>query len=116
MRLEENDLHDWYIDGIALGPSEITLLVHLDDARKKIELTGVTRCLLNNLLMTNIIYAAKIASAEDEPELYQSEIARLDTSYPAKWANGTARRILSISASVGLEGIIEFDVLKIRDF
>jgi hypothetical protein len=60
--------------------------------------------------MTNIVYAAKIVSAEDEPELY----ARLEASYPAKWS-GTASKILSINGSVGLDGIIEFDDLDVAD-
>jgi hypothetical protein len=100
----ENDLHDWYIDGITLGQSEITLFVHLYEVRKKIIFKGVTRCLLDNLLMMNIIYSAQIVSAEDEPELY----TRLEASYPAKWCIKTAPNLLSINGAVGVDGIIEF--------
>jgi hypothetical protein len=108
----ENDMHDWYIDGLMMGPSEITLFVHYyDKMRKKITFKGVTRCLLDNLLMTNIVYAAKIISAEDEPELY----ARLEASYPSKWTSGTGSKILSINASVGLEGTIEFQDFEVID-
>ncbi|HVH82351.1 MAG TPA: hypothetical protein VM782_23350 [Stellaceae bacterium] len=106
----ENDLHDWYIDSIELRQSEITLLVHLYEARRRITFKGVTRCLLDNLLMTNIIYAAKIISIEDEPESY----TRLEASYPAKWS-GTAPKILSINGAVGLDGIIEFSDLEVVD-
>lgn len=107
----ENDLHDWYIDEIAVRQSEITLLVHLYDAQKRITFKGVTRCLLDNLLVMNIIYSAKLVSSVGEPELY----ARLEASYPAKWVRETASKILSINGSVGLDGIIEFNDLEIVD-
>ncbi len=110
----ENDLHDWFIDGVLLAPSEVTLFIHLYQARKKIRLVGATRCLLNDLLIQNIIYEAKIISADQQPELHQAEIARLDASYPRRWS-GIAPNILTISASVGLEGIIEFDDLEVTD-
>jgi hypothetical protein len=110
----ENDLHDWYIDGIMLTPSEVTLFVYFYEARRKIRLGGATRCLLNDFLISNIIYEAKIISAHEEPELYQAEVARLDASYPAKWS-GTAPKILSISASVGMQGAIEFRDLEVID-
>jgi hypothetical protein len=110
----ENDLHDWYIDGIMLAPSGVTLFVHLYEARKEIRLGGATRCLLNDLLILNIIAEAKIISANEEPELYQAEIARLDASYPAR-SSGTATNILSISSSVGMEGIIEFRDVEVTD-
>lgn len=107
----ENDLHDWRIDGIKLRQAEITLFVHLYEARRKITLKGVTRCLLDNLLMMDIIYSAKLVSSADEPQLY----ARLEASYPVKWVRETASKILSINGSVGLDGIIEFDDLEIVD-
>ena len=110
----ENDLHDWCIDGVMLAPSEVTLFVHLYEARKEIRLLGATRCLLNDLLIQNIISEAKIISADQQPELHQAEIARLDASYPRRWS-GTAPNILMISASVGLEGIIEFRDLEVTD-
>ena len=61
----ENDLHDWYIDGIMLAPSGVTLFVHLYEARKEIWLGGATRCLLNDLLIQNIISEAKIICADE---------------------------------------------------
>jgi hypothetical protein len=111
----ENDLHDWYIDGIMVTPSEITLSVHLYEARKKLKFTGVTRCLLDNLLMMNIIYSAKIASMEEAAELFREEITRLERSYPAKGCSGTGSKILSINGAVGLDGVIEFDDVEIED-
>ena len=110
----ENDLHDWHIDGVMLAPPEISLFLHFYESRKKIVLGGVTRCLLNDLLIQNIISEAKIISADQQPELHQAEIARLDASYPRQW-RGTASNILTISASVGLEGIIEFHDLEVAD-
>jgi hypothetical protein len=118
----ENDLHDWYIDGIMLAPleqivlvpSEVTLFVHLYEARKKIRLSGVRRCLLDNFFIQNIIYEAKVVSVDDEPELYQAEIGRLEARYPAR-LSGTRPKILSISASVGMEGVIEFGDLEVTD-
>jgi hypothetical protein len=65
--------------------------------------------------MTNIIYAAKIVSETEDAEFYQQELKRLDASYPAKWRNGIAPNLLSVSASVGLDGIIEFNDLEVVD-
>ncbi len=110
----ENDLHDWHIDGVMLAPSEITLFLHLYEARKRIRLGGATRCLLNDFLVQNIIYEAKIVSADEQPELHGAEVARLEASYPAS-LSGTAPNILTISASVGLEGAIEFRDLEVID-
>lgn len=111
----ENDLHDWYIDGVTLEQTEITLFVHLYEARKKIKFIGVTRCLLDNLMMTNIIYVLEIISAQSKPDQYNVQIERLEASYPAKWTKGLAPQLLLISASVGLEGLIEFQDLEVID-
>jgi hypothetical protein len=110
----ENDLHDWYIDGVMMGPSEVTLFVHFYEARKEIRFSGVTRCLLDNWFVQNIIYEAKVISADKEPELYRAEIAPLDAKYPARFS-AADHKILLISASVGVEEIIEFRDFQVID-
>jgi hypothetical protein len=110
----ENDLHDWYIDGIMVTPSEITLLLHFYETRKKIRLGGVTWCSLNDLFTQNIIYEAKIVSADEQPDLYWAEVVQLQASGPVNvW--GRAPNIMTISASLGLEGAIEFRDLEVTD-
>lgn len=110
----ENALHDWYIDGLMLAPSEVTLFVRFYEARKKIRFLGATRCFLDDFLIQNVIYEAKIVSLDEAPEQYRVETARLESRYPGRLA-GTAPRIFVISASVGLEGIIEFQDFEVID-
>ncbi len=111
----ENDLHDWYIDGVMMKPSEVVFSVRsYDGTRKKIRFSGATRCLLNNWFIQNIIYEAKIISADKDPELYRAEIAPLDAQYPARLSMAD-QNILLISASIGVEGIIEFRDFEVID-
>jgi hypothetical protein len=114
----ENDLHDWYLDGIMLrdhaGSSEITLNVHFDDSRKEIRLKDTTRCLVTNFLICNIIFEAKIVSADEEPEFYKEETARLNESDQANLA-GALPRIFCISPSLGAAVTIEFGDIDVHD-
>src|SRR5579863_7443131 len=118
----ENDLHDWYVDGVMLAPSaggmltpsEVTLSVHLYEARKRIRLSGVTRCLLDNFSIQNIIYEAKVIATGREPGFHKEGIDKLNKVYPIKTAPSSAR-ILSIVASVGMEGVIEFRDIDVID-
>jgi hypothetical protein len=110
----ENDLHDWYIDGIMLGPSDVTLFIHFYEACKKIRFTGATRCLFNDWLIQNCISEAKIISVAEEPELYRAEIVLLEAKYPARLSGATGK-ILTISASIGAVGIIEFQDFEVID-
>ena len=109
-----DDLHDWDLDGFTLSPSEITLDVRLNDARKRITLKGVRRCLVNNLLVSNIIFEARVVTADEEPELYKEELARLDETYPTKPADPPPN-LLRISASLGASATIEFRDIEISD-
>jgi hypothetical protein len=110
----ENDLHDWYIDGVMLLDGSMSLYVHFYEEQKIIKFNGVTRCLINELLIKNIIYEAKILSAADHHDLFQVQIQRLDETYPRKWAEPTGIHILQITASVGADFVVEFDNLEIK--
>jgi len=107
-----DDLHDWYLDRFALIPSEITLEVHFNDMRKRIRLSGVRRCLVNNLLTSNVIFEAKVVTVDREPELYNEEVARLEETYPI---HATALPVFCISASLGAAMTIEFTDIQISD-
>ena len=47
------------LDRFTLSPSEITLDIHFNDARTRIRLSGVRRCLINNLLISNVIFTLR---------------------------------------------------------
>jgi hypothetical protein len=111
----ENDLHDWHIDGVMFGDSSLSLHLRLYEERKVIKLTGVTRCLMNDFLIQNIIFEAKIISAADHPDLFQAQVQRLDETYPRRWVEPMGMHILHIGASVGAEIIVEFADLEISD-
>jgi hypothetical protein len=110
----ENDLHDWFLDGIILAPPEVTLFVSFYGARKQIRLIDATRCLINNLLISNVIFEAKIISATDDPERYKEEVERLDETYPVI-PLGMSPKICCISASLGANATIEFRDLEVTD-
>jgi hypothetical protein len=106
----ENDLHDFYVDAVTLQGTTFKLLVRLYDDYKEIRLLNVTRCLINNFLIQNIVHDAKIVPHEDS-EAFEEYRRELDQSYPR---NGSPRFILCVTPSVGAEMIIEFDDLEIK--
>jgi hypothetical protein len=109
----QDDLHDWDLDRFTLSPSEITLDVHFSDARKRISLRGVRRCLVNNLLISNIIFEAKVVTVDNEPELYNEQIGRLDETYPIN--PPALPNLFCISASLGAAMTIEFTDIQVSD-
>lgn len=103
--------HDWYFDGLLIKGDQIEISVHLYGQNKRIRLNGVTRCLLNNFMIQNVIHDLRVISSEDDA-LFRENQLELDKHYPAPKTKAV-QRILLITASVGVEGLIEFSSLDL---
>ncbi|MBR8279068.1 hypothetical protein KDX28_01025 [Burkholderia vietnamiensis] len=99
-------LHDWYIDGVEVEGSNLRLSIHFQQQRKVLFFSGVSRCLLNNFLIQNVICELNILSASENPERYGVALGTLNEAYP--WPPSEEKKIAMISPSVGAEMIVEF--------
>lgn len=107
--------HDWYLMGFGAdrdnGIVELALL--FDNKRDRVNLffKGVTRCLVSDFLIQNIISELKILTDFDSPN-YRHALSELERSYFGKenWPN---KLIASVSATIGAELFIEFDTLEV---
>src|SRR5579871_5902772 len=102
-----DDLHDWYVDGLKLERSAMTLFLRLDARSLEARFEGVTRLLVNNFLVQNVIYEALIATPDTNADLFLSSKRALDTAYPIP-DTGPFRKIMVISSSIGAEFLVEF--------
>ena len=108
----EDDLHDWYIEGVILELSQMEIYVHFYGVRRTIKMSGVSRCLINYFLIKNIIYEAKILSSPDD-NLFKKETERLHERYP--FTPKEPHKILPITPSVGADITVEFTELSIHE-
>ncbi len=109
---EFSSFHDWYIDRVEIVDSELMLYLHFYKERAEICFFGVVRCFINNFLMQNIIYEAKLTSIKRESELFLFARKRLEQVYPTPKADdGT--NIVMFTPSVGADILIEFNGFKV---
>lgn len=110
----ENDLHDWYLDGVMLDASSITLHLRFYDRRKKVLFKGMTSCVMDNFLPQNVINEAKVITPIDDPDRFKEESSRLDRRYPYRKSTAESK-ILSIIGSVGAELTVDFTQMEMID-
>jgi hypothetical protein len=107
-----NSLHDSYIIGINIDhlSSIVTLKMRLDDAITSLVFHGATRFLLTEMLIQNIVY--DIVELAPGSEAYLSAKANFDKTY---WlVENPGSRIVSITASLGAEIMIEFRDVEVK--
>lgn len=110
-----SSFHDWYLTGISTdlhaGVVELALMFDNRKDRARARFQGVTRCLVNDFLIQNIIYDVKVLT-DFESSDYKLALDALEKSYFGKehWPN---KAIASIRATIGAELLIEFDTVDI---
>lgn len=104
--------HDSYIIGIEVDhlANILTLRMRFGDTVTSLNFQGVTRFLLTEMLMQNIVYDIK--DVMPGSDAYQNAKALFDKTYwPIKKPGS---RIIAITASLGAELFIEFESVEKR--
>lgn len=109
--LDYNYFHDWTIDRLSVADGDLLLHVYLSDDRKIIHFTNVRRLIGNNFMTQNVIYDLKIIDQQASQKLYEQQIEQLDRTYGPRPQKEHCLAVLS--ASVGVEMVVEFIELKI---
>ncbi|MCG5073029.1 hypothetical protein [Paraburkholderia tagetis] len=108
--------HDWYLLSISadMKAELVELLLMFDDRkqRARVVFKGASRCLVNDFLIQNIIYEAKILTDFDSGE-YERALDSLEKSYFGK-VNREPKPIAVFSATLGAELLVEFDSLEVE--
>ena len=108
--------HDWYLTGISAdmtgGIVELALMFDDRKQRARIVFKGASRCLVNDFLIQNIIYEAKILTDSSTHE-YGRALDSLEKSYFGK-VSGEPKPIAVFSATLGAELLVEFDSLEVE--
>ncbi|APA84053.1 hypothetical protein BJG93_00530 [Paraburkholderia sprentiae WSM5005] len=102
--------HDSYLIGIDVDhlTNSITLKLRLGDTVTSLIFHGATRFLLTEMLIQNIVYDIK--DLMPGSDAHQHAKALLDKSYWKVKKPGS--RIITITASLGAELLIEFESLE----
>ncbi|SIT35477.1 conserved hypothetical protein [Paraburkholderia ribeironis] len=106
-------LHDWYIDGIELDGSDLRIKIHFEAEKRMLVFGGVSRCIVTDFLIQNVIYDISIFSFWDDPSRYDEAIARLNKSYPLPPEE--LKKIAEIRPSVGADITIEFSTVSVLE-
>ncbi|NIF54010.1 hypothetical protein [Burkholderia sp. Ax-1724] len=108
--------HDWYLIGISadMDARIMELLLILDDIAQqaRVIFQGASRCLVNDFLIQNIVYDAKILRDHDSTE-YKQALESLEKSYFGK-AYYQPKPIAVFSATLGADLLVEFDSFEIK--
>ncbi|WP_321909871.1 MULTISPECIES: hypothetical protein [unclassified Paraburkholderia] len=110
-----NHFHDWYLRGVSAdmnaGIVELTLMFDDRKTRARVLFKGVSRCLMNDFLIQNIIYNAKILT-DYSVEEYARALGMLEKSYFGK-ENHNPKPIAMFTATLGAEILVEFDTFDV---
>jgi len=111
-----SSFHDWYLLGVVAdadrGFVELRLMFDNKTDRIRVLFKGASRCLINDFLIQNII-SSTVVLTDFESDEYKRALDALDKSYP--WGkNKPRKKIVSITATLGAELLIEFDLLTIE--
>ncbi len=103
--------HDWYIDTVSVGDENcLSVGLRLDERRAAITFAGTSRCVVEHFSTLNIVYDIKVIQPGESR--YAQALALLTRT--ARTSRPTGRRIAWVTASAGVEIVIEFDSLEIR--
>ncbi|OAJ51843.1 hypothetical protein A6V36_14830 [Paraburkholderia ginsengiterrae] len=107
--------HDWYLMGISAdmkaGVVELALMFDDGKARARVRFKGASRCHMNDFLIQNIIYDAKILTDYSASE-YKRALDSLETSYFGK-ENHQPKPIAVFAATLGAELLVEFETVDV---
>lgn len=108
--------HDWHIDQIGMCKGDFIIHVRKygNGLKKVIFFNGASRVAVDNFFIQNIIYDIKIFDDNSGPE-YDKFLMKMDKIYPRQFGGTGGGKMAVISASVGLDGLVEFSELSIED-
>lgn len=116
MEMHLPSFHDWFLTSVSVDVNALTATVILksDNKRDVVHLLfeGAPRLLFEGFSAQNIVSDLRIIDVDSAA--YPAAVALLEESHP--WGNAwPKRRIAYFSASLGAEGYIEFDSVRLAE-
>ncbi|NIF76562.1 hypothetical protein F3J20_03980 [Paraburkholderia sp. Cy-641] len=107
-----NHFHDWYMDTLHVSTERetLTLSLYLQNRRASLSFVGMSRCIVENLGLQNIVYA--IDMLEEGTERYEKAQRRLATA--ERWTDNQPGKLAQLFSTCVAELIVEFDSLEIE--
>jgi hypothetical protein len=110
MKMHLPSFHDWFLTSISVDVNALTATVTLQSDNKhdvvQLLFEGAPRLLFEGFSAQNIVSDLRIIDVDSAE--YPAAVAQLEEAHP--WGNAwPKRKIARFSASLGVEGYIEFD-------
>ena len=104
--------HDWYVESLSVGEGErLTLALRLGDRRVNVSFIQTSRCVVEHFGTLNIVYDIKLIQQGDPDR--DKALALLTKT--ARTIKPLSRSIAWLTASAGMELVVEFESLEISE-